>query len=149
MILPKRISTIEIMSQTVADAASHLSIIAGKGPYDEKAREIPCDNISDCRIHCKISALHGARIGIPRNAFENNDGKIVGEVELAALESTISAMRKAGAIIVHLADYPEYATFFAKSPPLKKLYNNADWKSQFEQYTTELTNNPSIHPYDG
>ena len=142
VILPKRIGTIGVMAQTVEDAAALLSVIAGKCPHDRETEQIPFDTIPDYRSFCKKSALRGARIGIPRNAFKNNDGNVVDAVELAALEKTISTMAKAGAIIVDPADYPEYATFFASSPPLKAIYNHADWKAQFDDYMTKLIQNP-------
>jgi hypothetical protein len=51
-------------------------------------------------------------------------------------------MAKAGAIIVDPADYPDYTTSFAKSPKLKSIYNNADWKAQLENYVERLIKNP-------
>ncbi|EXJ94079.1 hypothetical protein A1O1_02472 [Capronia coronata CBS 617.96] len=146
VILPKRIGTVGVMAQTVEDAAALLTVIAGACPHDRRTEEIPFDEIPDYRSFCRRSALRGARIGIPRNAFQNNDGNVVDAVELAALEETISIMAKAGAVIVDPAEYPEYATFFAKSPSMKAVYNNADWKAQFEDYVARLTKNPqNIH----
>lgn len=112
----------------------------------KKTEQIPFDELPDYRSFCRKSALRGARIGIPRNAFKNNDGNEVDAVELAALEETISIMAKAGAIIVDPAEYPGYGTFFAKSPQLKSIYNNADWKAQFDDYVKRLIQNPqNIH----
>jgi len=126
VILPKRIGTVGVMAQTVEDAAALFSVIAGKCFHDKKTEQIPFNKIPDYRSFCRKSALRGARIGIPRNAFKNNDGNEVDAIELAALEETISIMTKADAIIVDPAEYPNYATFFAKSPQLKLIYNNAD-----------------------
>ena len=145
-ILPKRIGSVGVMAQTVEDAAALLSIIAGPCPQDEKTEQIPFDEIPDYPSFCRKSALRGARIGIPRNAFKNNDGNVVDAVEHAALEETISIMAQAGATIIDPAEYPEYATFFAKSPQLKSIYHNADWKAQFEDYVARLIKNPQdIH----
>ena len=122
------------MAQIVEDAAALLSIIAGECPYDRKTEQIPFDEIPDYRSFCRKSALRGACIGIPRHAFENNDGNEVDAVELSALEEIISIMAKAGAIIVDRADYPAHATSFAKSPQLKSTRNNADWKALFDNW---------------
>jgi Asp-tRNA(Asn)/Glu-tRNA(Gln) amidotransferase A subunit family amidase len=130
------------MAQTVEDAAALLTVIAEKCPHDRTTERIPFDDIPDYRSFCRKSVLRGARIGIPRNAFKNNDGNEVDAIELGALENTISIMAKACVIIVDPADYPDYTTFFAKSPKLKSIFNNADWKAQFEKYVARLIKNP-------
>ncbi len=135
-----------VLAQTVEDAAALLSVMAGACPNDRASEQIPFDEIPDYRSFCRRSALRRARIGIPRNAFRNNDGNKTDAVELAALEETISIMTHAGAIIVDPAEYPDHATFFEESPHLKMIYNNADWKAQFEDYVTKLVKNPQdIH----
>ena len=134
------------MAQIVEDAAALLSIIAGGCPCDRKIEQIPFDEIPDYLSFCRKSALRGAGIGIPRNESKNDDGNEVDAVVLATLEEIISIMAKAGAIIVDPTDYRNDATFFAKPLQLKSIYNNADWKAQFEDNVKRLFQEPqNIH----
>ena len=101
------------MTRTVADAAAILQVIAGPDPDDPMtmddsplARFRPADRpraIPDYSKSLVRDALHGARIGVLRQAYEREttDAEIV-SVFMKAVED----MRRAGAVIVDPAPVP-------------------------------------------
>lgn len=114
------------MTRSVADAAAILSVIAGPDERDAATAAIP-STVPDYRLACKLDALRGARIGVPRNylAVKLNEPdleKVLNKDEYAAYEAALEAMRKCGAEVVD-ADFPDLQAFvklgdYAHSPIL-------------------------------
>ncbi|KIW18920.1 hypothetical protein PV08_03209 [Exophiala spinifera] len=140
--ISKRQGTVGPMARTLEDAASLLEIIGGKCPHDPETSKIPFEHIPKYARFCNKSALKGARIGIPRNAFRDNDEAAADEIDLAGIAKAASIMKDAGAEIIDPADYPEYETFLNESGALRGRVGFADWKADMARYVTNLVDNP-------
>lgn len=105
--------TVGPMARTVKDAAYILQAIAGPDPYDNYTSAIPwasnVTNAPDYVAACKLDALAGKRIGIPRNAIGSRTA-VSGPV-FDAFESAINVLKEAGAIVVDNTNYTAYAAF--------------------------------------
>lgn len=89
------------MTRTVRDAALILAAIAGMDPADEATAELPPDLSLEFVAGLLPDALHGARLGILRDAIDLNPR---GQ---AILEAAIGAMRAAGAEILDPVPVPD------------------------------------------
>jgi amidase len=130
------------MARTVKDVAYILQAIVGPDPYDNYTSAIPWANSSnstpDYVAACKLDALAGKRIGVPRNAFSAwiDQSTPVSE----AFESALTVLREAGAVIVDNTNYTaweEYANSTAESTVL-----SADFSPNLAAYLSQLTFNP-------
>lgn len=61
--------TVGPMTKTVKDSAYVLQSIAGVDPHDNYTSAIPSQTDLDFVAACKLSALAGARLGVPRNVI--------------------------------------------------------------------------------
>lgn len=86
------------MARTVADAAALLSALAGIDPRDPTTKNSRGKSALDYIAFLKPDALRGARIGIARNFFGNNEA--VDQIANAAIE----AIKHAGAIVIDPAE---------------------------------------------
>lgn len=80
------------MTRSVADAASILSVIAGRDPLDNFTLAQPIV-VPDYSKALDKNALKGARLGIPRS-FQGSDPNII-----AAFNASVDIMVKLGATI--------------------------------------------------
>lgn len=140
--MSKRQGTVGTMARTLEDAASLLEVIAGKCPNDADTSAIPFEQIPKYASFCDKSALKGARIGIPRNAFRDSDGVVADKIELAGIDKAVSIMEDAGAEIIDPANYPQYETFLSEAGPLRGRIGFADWKADMARYVKNLVDNP-------
>ncbi|PVH86294.1 amidase signature enzyme [Cadophora sp. DSE1049] len=128
-----RQDTVGPLGRTVRDAALILNVIAGRSPWDNYTNNIPFARIPDYTALCDLSALKGARIGIPRNAIQGSSGV------LSAFESAISFFEAAGAVLVDHTDFDSFSDF-------KNLDRNKvtyrDLRSSYESYFSQLVKNP-------
>ena len=127
------------MAQTVKDAAYLLSAIAGRDQNDNWTDAQPFLETPDYPKACRLSALRGARIGIPRNGI---DPYLTGASDpiMAAFESAMSLMKEAGASIVDGADFPSYDKKAYVSNT--KIVLGTDFESGLENYLDKLQTNP-------
>jgi amidase len=132
------------MARTVKDVAYILQAIVGPDQYDNYTSAIPwASNSSNATVPdyvaaCKLDALAGKRIGVPRNAFSAWIGQAAPVSE--AFESALAVIREAGAIIVDNTNYTaweEYANSSAEGTVL-----SADFKPNLAAYLSQLTFNP-------
>ncbi|KAH8723015.1 amidase signature domain-containing protein [Phaeosphaeriaceae sp. PMI808] len=140
--------TVGSMARTVKDAAYILQAIAGPDPHDNYTSAIPwASNPNNYTVPnyiaaCQSNALHGKRIGIPRNAIgtpTNSTAPIY-----AAFESALTILRSAGAIIVENTNYTAYDAYLNSSYEETILY--ADFAPNLASYFSQLTTNPqNIH----
>lgn len=86
--------TAGVMARTVQDAATLLSVIAGKDPDDPSTIKHDYSIPSDYTKFLDSNGLKGARIGVARNYFGNND--LVDKI----IERAIEKMNKLGAEII-------------------------------------------------
>ncbi len=89
------------ITRTVEDAAIVLSVIAGSDPLDPSTAEADARKI-DYRAALDADSLRGARIGVMRFMANNfSDGT------KAAFETSLQAMRDAGAELVEITEGPD------------------------------------------
>lgn len=128
------------MARTVADAAALLAALAGPDPADPVTLG---GRVEDYRAALKPGQLKGARLGIVRSAFGNNN--LVNE----AFEPVIAMLAAAGAVLIDpvvipnahkygdselsvllyelKADLPRYLAEFAPDAPIKSLADAIAW----------------------
>jgi amidase len=88
------------MATTVADAARVLTVIAGSDPMDPATAEADARKV-DYAAALDADSLRGARIGVMRFLLPNYS-----EETRAAFETSLQAMRDAGAEIVDITEAP-------------------------------------------
>lgn len=91
------------LARSVADAAALLSALAGVDLGDSLTLNAAPYIDADYARCLDPHALHGARIGVPRQVYFGRPGQ---EATEAVIEHAIATLRTAGAIIVDPADVP-------------------------------------------
>ncbi|KAH6629223.1 amidase signature domain-containing protein [Boeremia exigua] len=133
------------MARTVKDAAYILQAIAGPDPYDNYTSAIPwalnATNTTkpDYVAACKLDALVGKRIGIPRNALGRRT--VVSAPVFDAFESAVAILQEAGAIIVDNTNYTAYAQYLNSTAEDTVL--SGDFGPNLAAYLAQLTYNPN------
>jgi len=127
----------------VKDAAILLQAIAGVDPHDNYTKAIPGGGIiPDYIAACNLSALSGARIGIPRNAMALRATQIsTYQPQVQIFENAISIMRKAGAIIVDDTTFTSAAELLNST--VESKVSNADFIVGLSKYLKQLAWNPT------
>ena len=130
-----RQDTVGPIARTVKDAATILQIIAGRDPEDNYTSAQPVQTPNYVSA-CNISALSGARIGIPRNLVSSLGAN------LTSFESAMNTLKAAGAIIVDNLNVTEYAlSYLTKNTTVQVL--SVDFVSALPaSYLSKLTSNP-------
>ncbi len=130
------------MTRTVKDSAYVLQSIAGYDELDNYTSAIPEHMDLDFVGACKLSALKGARLGVPRNVIslltENTTKSMV-----EAFEHTLHVLRSAGAVIVENTDFPAAQELFDDDFSLAAKIMAADFVVDIEKYLKQLTYNPN------
>jgi amidase len=131
------------MTRTIKDAAYILQIIAGVDVRDNYTTAIPDAKIPNYTAACNLSALAGARIGVPRNVVSINSNDVA-TPEVMAFEQALEALRSAGAIIVEDTNFT--AATEISSSNLRRRLHQADFIVNLESYLRSLVSNPNnIH----
>lgn len=94
------------MTRSVEDAATILSVIAGRDPLDPATWNQP-QPVPDYRKALNMDALRGVRLGVPRK-FRTYDKHIN-----VAFNEAINVIRKHGAIVIDPAEFPNMDEIFA------------------------------------
>ncbi|KAI1139215.1 glutamyl-tRNA amidotransferase subunit A [Hypoxylon sp. FL0543] len=131
--------TVGPMTRTVKDAAYILQVIAGVDPLDNYTSAIPNPKIPDYVAACKLSALSGVRLGVPRNVIELQSDNTTGPV-VEAFEAALNVLRDAGADIVD-TEFPAALEF--RNSDVEQLVLNADFLVNLHSYLDTLTYNPN------
>lgn len=133
------------IARTVKDAAYILQAIAGPDQYDNYTSAIPWASNSanatkpDYVAACRLDALAGKRIGIPRNAIGDRD--VVSAPVFDAFDAAIAVLERAGAIIVDNTNYTAYAEFLNSTAENTVLAG--DFGPNLAAYLAQLTYNPN------
>ena len=130
------------LSRTVKDAAYILQAIAGIDPKDNYTYSIPAGGkIPDYIAACKLTALSGTRLGIPRDVislYYNADKTI--EPQIKAFDGILKVLSAAGATIVDNTNFTASTEFF--NSQLSPVLRNADFVVNLPSYLDQLTYNP-------
>lgn len=132
--------TIGPMSRTVKDAAYLLSAIAGKSPYDNYTSAIPFEKIPDYVGACKLSALQGKRIGIPRNLIDLTIDSPEYPI-ISAFNAALDIFRAAGATIIDNTNFTGYDDYLASDDT--RIIMKADFMTSIPKYFSQLSHNPN------
>lgn len=133
--------TVGPMTRTVKDAARILHAIAGVDPYDNYTSAIPKNgSIPDYVAACNLSALSGARLGVPRNVISLFSDNTTGPIT-DAFEEALGIFEAAGAIIVDNTNFTAAKEFKSSTLPTEIL--NADFVVNLQSYLELLTDNPN------
>lgn len=132
------------MARTVRDAAYLLQAIAGKDPDDNYTLAQPFEDPPDYVGALNYSSLRGKRIGIPRNVITEEEGDAP---VLAAFETAIQTVRRAGATIVDNVNITAYALDQYLNGNASLIVLEADFVSDLpENYLSKLVTNPhNVH----
>jgi len=132
--------TVGPMTKTVKDSAYLLQSITGVDPLDNYTSAIPIQADLDFVGACRLSALAGARLGVPRNVISLMvDDSTVSMVE--AFDKTLNVLRSAGAHIIENTDFPA-AHDFINENSLSAQIMGADFVVNVEKYLSQLVYNP-------
>lgn len=131
--------TVGPMARTVKDAAYVLQAIAGVDPYDNYTSAIPFNRtFPDYVKACKLNALKGKRIGVPRNTFSNATSRAPVN---AAFELALKVLEEAGATIVDNTNYTAWRQ--RQTSDAEGFVLSADFPSDLKAYLDQLTFNPT------
>lgn len=132
--------TVGPMTKTVKDSAYVLQSIAGVDPFDNYTSAIPSQADLDFVNACKVSALAGARVGVPRNVISlmsNNNT----ESMVKAFDEFLDVLRSAGALVIENTNFPAAQDFIDNSL-LSAQIMGADFIVDVERYLDQLVYNP-------
>ncbi|KAJ8111272.1 hypothetical protein OPT61_g6094 [Boeremia exigua] len=133
------------MARTVKDAAYILQAIAGPDQYDNYTSAIPWALNStnattpDYVAACRLDALAGKRIGIPRNVIGRRS--VASAPIFDAFDSAITILEEAGAIIVDNTNYTAYAQYLNSTA--EDIVLSGDFGPNLAAYLKQLTYNPN------
>ena len=138
--ISERQDTVGPMARTVKDAAYLLQAIAGSDMYDNYTSAIPFNgSLPDYVAACKLDALKGKRIGIPRNSFRSRTARTAPILD--AFEASLAILEESGAIIVDNTNYTAYEEY-AQSDA-EEIILEVDFVANLKSYLDQLTYNPT------
>ncbi|OJT10452.1 hypothetical protein TRAPUB_13051 [Trametes pubescens] len=127
--------TVGPMARSVTDAATILSIIAGRDPRDNFTLAQP-PVVPDYTRALNAEALHGARLGVPRKFVA-----LLDDMRIAAFNASLATLRARGATIVDPADFPDSDELLASNN--ETIVLNTDFKVDVEKYIAGLLEVPT------
>ncbi|KAJ3479278.1 hypothetical protein NLI96_g9169 [Meripilus lineatus] len=126
--------TVGPMCRSVADAATILTVIAGRDPLDNFTLAQP-PVVPDFTKALNKNALSGARLGVLRGLVSRNANVA------AAFNASLDTMRGLGATIVDPADFPDLQEFLASDN--ETIVLNTDFKVDVKNYIDGLLQVPT------
>lgn len=130
--------TVGPLTRNVKDAATILSVIAGKSLRDSLTSDIPFSQIPDYAASCRSTNLHGVRIGIPRAHF----GKVDSDVS-QAFEKAIISLQSAGAEIFENVQLQAADQWQSYTSTERLLLIYSELASTVSEYLHNLVSNPN------
>lgn len=139
--LSRNQDTIGPMCRSVSDAATILSIIAGRDNADPVTLSQP-KQVPDYTKHLKKNGLKGARIGVLRKIFTNNTFLGYPDYIVSQFNKTIEQVfKKLGAHIIDPADIDTIEEILFSDSELTVLM--FDFKDGINQYISKLNKVPT------
>ena len=139
--ISEHMDTIGPMTKTVKDAAYVLESIAGTDSLDNYTSAIPSHTNVKFVDACRLSALEGARLGVPRNVISlMQDDSTRSMVQ--GFDTSLDILRSAGAVIIEDADFSAAKDFIEDSLLSTKIMG-ADFVVNLEHYLSQLVHNPN------
>lgn len=132
--------TVGPMARTVKDAALVLQAIAGRDAADNYTLASPFnDTLPDYVAACKLDALVGKRIGVPRNYIGPRTA--TSAPVLDAFDAALDILREAGATIVENTNYTAYNQWLQSNA--ENIVLDSDFVANLKSYLAQLTYNPT------
>lgn len=132
--------TVGPIARTVKDAAYLLQAIAGQDAADNYTSAQPFNGtLPDYVSACKLDALKGKRIGIPRNTFGTPTAATA--PIFAAFDAALDVLREAGAEIIDNANYTAWE--LRLNSTAENIVLDTDFKPNLAAYFGQLTLNPN------
>lgn len=131
--------TVGPMTRTVKDAAYILSVIAGVDPNDNYTSAIPFNSTPNYIDACRLNALKGKRIGVPRNYIDLTGADYL-EPVIPVFDAALDVLRAAGATVIDNITLPGYDILVQSNS--EKVVLDADFNTDLAKYMAELTVNP-------
>jgi amidase len=131
--------TIGPLTKTVKDSAYLLQSIVGIDAHDNYTSAIPDNANTDFLGACNLSALQGARLGVPHNVINLMSDSTTAST-IAAFNAALPLLRSSGATILE-TDFPSAQDFLADDLLSLKIMA-ADFVVGIEKYLAQLTHNP-------
>lgn len=142
VIVSPRLGSVGPLARCVKDAAAILGVIAGQCDLDPATKSIPFQQVPDYAASCQLDGLHGARIGIPRNALRGNPPLAELTPTVAqAFEKSLDVLRSCGAIIVEDTDFTSFDQILTSKCP--DVVKSSDLKARLADYFSSLVENPT------
>lgn len=140
--ITRRQDTVGPLARTVRDAAIVLNAIAGKDLQDNYTLLQPFDTPPDYTKALNLSAMRGARIGVPRNGIV--PWSSIDYYQMLAFERSINILRDAGAHVVDPADFPAFGKSMWDEWESKVRHNNSkifetDFVAGVEDYLSKVS----------
>ncbi|KAI0260061.1 amidase signature enzyme [Gloeopeniophorella convolvens] len=126
--------TVGPMARSVADAATILTVIAGRDLLDNFTLAAPA-HVPDFTKALNANALKGVRLGVPR-LFLSGDPNIDG-----AFNASLLTLKKLGATIIDPAEFPDVEEMLASNN--ETLVLDADFKVDVQNYIEGLLKVPT------
>ncbi|CAL1710138.1 unnamed protein product [Somion occarium] len=126
--------TVGPMCRSVADAATILTIIAGRDPLDNFTLAQPTV-VPDYTKALDKTALKGVRLGIPRGFSPGNQNII------AAFNASVEIIRLLGATVIDPTDFPSLAEIRASRN--ETIVLDTDFKVDVNRYIADLVEVPT------
>ena len=123
------------MARSVHDAAILLSVLAGIDPRDSATQPAAAHIQSDYTQFLDVKGLKGARIGIARKFFG------ISPVVDKAMEDSIAAMKREGAVIVDPADLPTHGKF----GDFESTVLQYEFKADLNRYLSKTPSGVPVH----
>jgi amidase len=129
------------MTRTVKDAAYLLEAIAGVDANDAYTQKIPNNGIIPKYTEaCKLSALNGARIGVPRNVIEARTQE-TSRPDLVAFEDALAVLKQSGATVIDGTNFEDPGAWMKINPEESIL--GGDFVPNLAYYLGQLKTNPN------
>jgi len=126
--------TVGPMCRSVADAATILSVIAGRDPLDNFTFAQP-PFVPDYTKALNKNALKGVRLGVPRGFAGNSP------VVLAAFNASVEIIRGLGATVVDPAEFPDFTEL--RESGNETIVLDTDFKVDVNKYIAGLEHVPT------
>ncbi|KAF1976884.1 amidase signature enzyme [Bimuria novae-zelandiae CBS 107.79] len=132
--------TVGPMARTVKDAAVVLQAIAGPDPADNYTLANPFNGtLPDYVGACKLDALKGKRIGVPRNYIGTRTATSAPIFD--AFEAALVTLTEAGATVVDNTNYTAYNEYVKSNT--EGIVLDSDFVANLASYLAQLTYNPT------
>ena len=130
---------IGILGHSVSDAASFLTVMAGRSKLDPGTWNIPFDTIPDFSEYTTKTDLKDLVIGVPRNTFSGDSSNAA----LRSFEHVLKVLETAGTKIIDQANPDEVDEYLKFKSDHLGYCVSSEFKHDIQEYFEGLETNPN------